>query len=196
MNAAEELDARIKAMAVPAYDARLSNIMDEAKYHEYAFRNPGHTYYVYLAKLVKALQPRKVVELGTDIGRSGLFIMTQLPEKSEFWTVEIGDHPAVDLDPFKGDPRLHILKGSDLDPRNTNQIGGGIDLLFVDTNHEYTQAMTEWAVYKMQMNRPGVAVFDDISLNPGMQQFWNEVTETRASCGTDIHNSGFGLVTL
>ena len=188
-----ELDRKVKGAEVPAYDPRLAHIMDEAAYHHYAFQNVGHMYYVYLAKLVRKLRPRRVVELGTDIGRSALFMMTQLPAEAELWTVEVGPHEAIDLAPFRDDPRLHVVKGNDLDSQVIAQVGGEIDLLFIDTNHEFAQVAAEWLIYRDRLSAYGIAAFDDIHLNPGMERFWQGLEDPKHDCGNELHVSGFGL---
>jgi predicted O-methyltransferase YrrM len=138
----------------------------------------------------------KVVELGTDIGRSALFMMTQLPSDSELWTVEIGTHERVDLEPFKGDKRLHVIQGNDLDSRVIQELGDGIDFLFVDTNHEFAQVSAEWLIYRSRLSVGALAAFDDIDLNPGMRQFWAGLLDRKHDCGRDLHVSGFGLAAV
>lgn len=190
----EELHQKILLAPTPLYDEHLSNVMNEQAYLHYAFRNPGHTYYVYLAKLVRELQPRKVVELGTDLGRSALFMMTELPSHSELWTVELGDQKAVDLDIYEGDGRLHIVKGNSSNLDTLLKVGPGVDLLFVDADHTYESVVRDWMTWRRMMAPDGIAVFDDIHLNPGMERFWGELDVPKLDTGLGLHFSGFGLV--
>jgi cephalosporin hydroxylase len=176
----------------PHYDFRLSGVMDQKGYEFYKV-NFGHTYYVYLAKMVRHLKPKKVVELGTDIGRSALFMMTQLPVNSKLYTVEVGLHDAIDLTPFKNDPRLVIVKGNDLDSAVLAKVGKDIDLLFMDTSHEYAQSVLEIQEYLPRMSPRGIIVMDDIHLNSEMDKFWSELTIPKLDCGKDLHVSGFGI---
>lgn len=180
----------------PDYHEWLAEVMNPEEYHAYHTANAGHKYYVYLAKLVRRLRPRKIVELGTDLGRSALFMLTQLPEDGHLYTVEIGKHVPRDLQRVKNNPQLHVFQGDDLDEGILAMLGGSqpIDLLFVDTNHEYDQVRREWMAYRHLLAPNGIAVFDDIHLNAGMSRFWEEVWDPKVDCGVDLHFSGFGLV--
>ncbi len=59
------------------YDLRYSVAMSEQEFNNYK-TNTGHTYYLYLHNLVKLLKPNHILELGTSIGRSALFMLTGL----------------------------------------------------------------------------------------------------------------------
>lgn len=188
----QELHDLVLASPFPQYDPRLTPFMDEAGYEAYK-TNTGHTYYLYLARLVRELRPRLVVELGTDIGRSAAFIMTQLRGDAEFVTIEIGSQPRTDLAACQGDPRLRIVEGGSLDPRVYGNLSS-IDLLFIDTDHRYEQIFAEWGIYQERLSPGAVVVFDDIHLNEGMERFWAEVSGQKVDAGKDIHFSGWGLV--
>lgn len=187
-----ELHDRVLASPFPPYDSRLSPFMDERGYEAYK-TNTGHTYYLYLARLVRELAPKRLVELGTDIGRAAAFMTTQLPARSEFITVEIGRQLRTDLAACQGDPRLKIVEGSSTDPRIYETLRD-IDLLFIDTDHRYEQVSAEWEAYQNRLSKGAVVVFDDIHLNEGMERFWKELPEPKIDAGRDIHFSGWGLL--
>jgi predicted O-methyltransferase YrrM len=189
-----ELHERVLNSPFPPYDSRLSPFMDERGYEAYK-SNTGHTYYLYLARLVRELAPKRLVELGTDIGRAAAFMMTQLPARSEFITVEIGSQPRTDLAACHGDPRLKIVTGSSTDPSVYEPLQD-IDLLFIDTDHRYEQVSAEWQIYRGRLSKGAVVVFDDIHLNPGMEQFWAELPEPKVDAGKDIHFSGWGMFSV
>ena len=189
-----EFSARIwevyKTTASP-YDPRLFVAMSAEQYDTY-IKNDGHTYYVWLQKLVRELKPSKVLELGTSIGRSGLFMMCALPPESSLTTVDIGSYRRGDLVPFENDPRLHIIYGDDCDPGVAEIIGTGFDLLFWDTEHTFEQLSREWAVYQHKLVDGCIVVMDDIHLNEGMDKFWNSISYEKIDLGNNLHFSGFG----
>lgn len=187
-----ELHNRVLAAPFPPYDSRLSPFMDERGYEAYK-TNTGHTYYLYLARLVRELAPKRLVELGTDIGRASAFMMTQLPARSEFITVEIGSQVRTDLAACQGDPRLKIVEGSSTDPLIYEPLRD-IDLLFIDTDHRYLQVAAEWEAYRNRLSKGAVVVFDDIHLNEGMERFWKELPDPKIDAGSEIHFSGWGLL--
>lgn len=188
----EELHERIEKAPPPPYDERLSGFMDARGYKDYE-HNRGHTYYLYLAKLVRELRPHLAVELGTDIGRSAAFMMTQLGPDSKFVTVEIGTQIRTDLSLFSGDPRLEIVVGSSTEPRVYQPIRN-VDFLFIDTDHTYEQVSAEWKIWVPRLSPGAIVAADDIHLNPGMEKWWNELACPKVDCGREIHISGWGIV--
>jgi predicted O-methyltransferase YrrM len=187
----QELHEKILSSKCPPYDERLGAFMDEQGYERYK-TNTGHTYYLYLAKLVREVRPGRVVELGTDIGRSGAFIMTQLGPEARFITIEAGCQRRRDLDLFMGDPRLKIVTGNSIDPEVYGPILD-VDFLFIDTDHTYEQISKEWKAWSPRLAKGAVVAMDDIHLNEGMERFWNELDVPKVDCGREIHESGWGI---
>jgi predicted O-methyltransferase YrrM len=204
MTTPQALHDQVVAQPAPEWDPRLGHIMPPAAYENYHRSNAGHKYYVYLAKLVRHLGAMRVVELGTDIGRSALFMMTQLPKDGTLETIELGSQEAIDLIPFKNDPRLRIVRADDLSEecfRALNLLPDHpmtrpIDLLFADSFHTFEHTMGAYTKYRPFMRPGGLMVFDDIHLDAGMELFWRSVLEPKADCGLDIHFSGFGFVQI
>ena len=79
-----------------------------------------------------------------------------------------------------------------------------IDLLYIDAEHRFSSAITNFGLY-VALLRPRFVVMDDIVLNEGMRSLWDIV---RATHGSDVINCvdivpeirakacGFGLVKL
>jgi len=175
------------------YDKRLSHIMTEEQFEAYKV-NTGHTYYLFLYNLVHLLKPKNVLELGTSIGRSALFMMCALPENSTLTTIEIGSHLRVDLEPFFNDPRLKIVYGSDMDKNVYSPLNlQNIDFIYIDTEHDIEQLQKEWNIYKNFLCSDAIVVLDDISLNDGMKKFWDDLPYEKISCPLSVHFSGFGI---
>ena len=204
MTTPQALHEIILSLPAPDWDPRLGHIMTPEAYEHYHRHNAGHKYYVYLAKLVRHLRPRRVLELGTDIGRSALYMMTQLPPEGALETVEAGTQETVDLAPFKGDPRLKVIRADDTSEACLRELNlmpehfmtRPIDLLFADSVHTFEHTMGVFTTYRPFMRPGGIMVFDDIHLDPGMELFWRSVMEPKVDCGLDIHFSGFGFVQI
>lgn len=176
----------------PEYDERLGVAMNRQQYDAYQ-TNKGHTYYLFLNKLVRRLKPKKILELGTSIGRSGLFMMTALPEASKLVTVDIGSFLRTDLTGFAYDDRLKIVFGNDLEDGVFNEIGNGFDMMFSDSEHSYEHVVVEWEKYRHTLTDGAIVVMDDIRLNDGMSKFWDSLPYEKIDTGVDLHFSGFGL---
>jgi predicted O-methyltransferase YrrM len=191
----QELHERVmlRARTQEPYDSRLSVCMSPEEYTRY-HTNFGHTYYLYLKTIVRELAPRKVLELGTDIGRSTLFMMLALPKDSSLITVELHDKPRCDLSPFFDDPRLTIVQGDDLDLSIYKERDlSGIDLLYIDTNHDFDQISKEWELYRQFLAKDAIVILDDIHLNAGMDRFWESLSYPKVDGSRTIHFSGWGI---
>ncbi len=150
-------------------------------------------YYWYLHALVAVTRPRKILELGRCLGTSALFMLGALGEDATLITVDIEER-ASDLSHVVADPRLQVVIGNDLDLGIYDGVDiGGIDFLYVDTDHTYDQASREWALYRPLLSERGIAVFDDITMN-NMGTFWNELTCAKLETGGTYHYTGFGVV--
>jgi hypothetical protein len=65
-------------------------------------------------------------------------------------------------------------------------LGKPIDLLFIDSWHDYEHAMIDWNLYTPLLARPALVVCDDIiggdgPVIAGMDRFWAEVSNGRES---------------
>lgn len=187
-----ELYSQVVLDPTPPYDPRLGVAMTEEQYIQYE-QNYGHTYYLFLNKLVRRLKPKKILELGTSIGRSALFMMTALPDTSSLVTVDIGSFLRSDLFGFSHDPRLKIIFGDDLDDMVFAQVGAGFDFLFIDSEHSQEHAVKEWQKYHPLLEDGAIVAMDDIRLNSGMSEFWDSLPFEKVETGDKLHFSGFGL---
>lgn len=175
------------------YDHRYSAAMDEGQFNNLK-TNIGCNYYLYLYNLVKLYKPSNIVELGTSIGRSAMFMMTALQKSSKLTTIEISSFMRTDLTHFIDDSRLTIVYGSDIDPATYDELDlDNIDFLFIDAMHSYEHVNIEWSIYKRFLTNGALVVMDDIHLNDGMSKFWNDLEYDKIDTGKSIHFSGFGI---
>ena len=92
------------------------------------------------------------------------------------------------------DVRLKRLVGSDLSLSTYGaEIPSDIDLLFVDTVHEYEHVAAELALYLPLMAPGGIIVMDDISISLGMKRLWEGLKLEKLDLGPTLHWSGFGI---
>jgi predicted O-methyltransferase YrrM len=188
-----ELHAIARDYSGIKFDPRINIAMNEGEF-EAMRSNNGCNYYFYLRNLVSQLRPRNVLELGTSIGRSGLFMMLALPPESKFTTIEMGSWMRGDLAPFFDDNRLRIVYGSDVDNAVYSPLElKDVDLLFIDTVHEIEHVKKEWSIYSKVLSPGALVVMDDIHLNDGMSTFWDSIPYEKMDVGLDVHLSGFGM---
>lgn len=153
-------------------------------------------YYRFLFEVSAILRPAVAVELGTRNGCSAAQIAHGWPD-CRVVTVDI-EPAATARARALGLPNLAAITGDSRDPatvaRVTELAPGGLDLLFIDSEHYFDLASAELAAYWPLLRPRGVAVFDDITLNPEMRRFWGTVPQPKASLGF-LHltcGAGFG----
>lgn len=160
----------------------------------------GHAdYYKYLPLVIEKFKPQQVVELGSAAGTSALMMLSYLPDNAMLYACSIPE-PEGEFRFIKEDyPNLKLIRGDDLDLSvwgNTDL--AKTDIWFFDTNHTYEQISSEYKLYKPFFKKGCLVFIDDINLNEGMQQFWNELNEEKLAL-PEWHtylNTGFGVFTV
>ena len=169
----------------------LSRVNDE--YLGYLQQTEGNFYYQWLALLVKIVKPKQVLELGNSHGLSTLMMFSELLNTASLISCDVVKQ--LDFIPphVFNDSRLKFYFGNDL---NLNIFGNnlpvGIDLLYIDTDHTFTQISSEWEIYKHLCNPGAIVVLDDIRMND-MFDFWDSLQYPKLELTEKCHFSGFGF---
>ncbi len=156
----------------------------------------SYTYYRYLVGMVRTLKPMQVVELGGADGLSAHYMLSNMPDDSNFYTVDhIFDHRELRVQPPQRN-NAHILIGDTRDMTIWDGCAVDLsktDLWFFDSDHTYEQLTAEWALYSRHFRKGTVVMLDDVLLNKGMWQAWQEIPQAKLLT-PEIHFSGWGLV--
>lgn len=149
------------------------------------------TYNVFLYHLARQLQPKLVVETGTDRGRSAVHMAEGCPS-ARVVSIDIDQACSNQLSAFAL-PNVEVVTGNSLDPSILHRFNDhSIDILFLDSLHTYEHLRAELAAYLPKVRSGGLVVLDDISLDAGMKKAWNEISLRKHA--TTLHFSGFGLM--
>jgi predicted O-methyltransferase YrrM len=161
---------------------------------------PGEHYQL-LAGFVACLQPKTVVEIGTETGLSALCMQKYLPEGARVVT--------YDLIPWK-DIEGAVLREEDLaDGRLIQELGDlsdpevfaahqqtlqQADLIFADgpKDGRFEYAFAE-LLDTLDFEKPPLILFDDIR-DRHMLRFWRELTKPKLDISSFGHWTGTGLV--
>lgn len=170
------------------------------------FYDKPHSYYFFLAGLVRTQACTHILEIGTHFGGSGLAMLRGIrdPDKANVVTVDITDlNPALHGVPgftkLTGDANSQTMIRSVLE-RFSNQ---SLDLMYIDTNHSFLPTALTLGVFGMLL-RPRFIVLDDISLQDDMRELWSRLRtsyQDAVNC-VDIvpeirqEKCGFGLLQL
>lgn len=160
---------------IEVYRFSLTNYPTE----EYLMQLPGccdqakYRYFLYF--LIKELQPKMTVELGTDNGSTAKILGVAAEALNlTVVTVEIGYRDDADklLSTQPNVRYMHHLNSIEA----ARMFGNAeIGLLFMDTDHTYETTSSELKLYRPKLAPFGVICVDDIMLHNDMRRFWREV---------------------
>ncbi len=138
---------------------------------------------------VERTAPLFVVETGTDRGRSGAH-MAMGNKASKIVSIDIDGACSAHLDTLKL-PNVETITG-DAVAASHRFLDRSIDMLFLDSLHEYDHMVREVAAFMPKAKLGALVFVDDIHLNPGMERLWNEIAKPKRDISS-LHFSGFGV---
>jgi hypothetical protein len=153
---------------------------------------------------VKKMHLKTVLEIGTYRGRTTWLLSRVCPPDVTIVTVElVPGAPWADIEQM-GLPgqRIISLIGDSRD-ESTRQIvekalgGQRVDLLFIDSSHEYAQTKREIELYFEFMKPDGKVAFHDILLpHLGVHEVWQELTKRYPLHREYTQGYGIGVITV
>jgi predicted O-methyltransferase YrrM len=113
-------------------------------------------------------RPRcRVLELGARRANSTLAFLAGAAESGgHVWSCDIEDvrrYPDG-IGPFGRSPRWTFVHGDDLDPDVQGNLPAEVDVLFIDTSHEYAATVGECRAFFPRVAPGGIALFHDTKL--------------------------------
>lgn len=146
------------------------------------------------SRVLAFYQCKQVIELGTCMGINTLYLADAHP--TSLTTFEGADalvSLAKDTFSFAHAKGIKIVEG-DIDETLENYLRTHpkIDFAFVDANHRYDAVMRYFRLILRASHEKTILVFDDIHLNPGMEQAWSEIKkDTLVYATADLFRCGF-----
>jgi len=163
--------------------------------------------------------PMRVVEIGT--GRGGTlwaWCRVAAPD-AQLVSVDLpggpfgsgGYEPSTIQAYGRARQTVTLIQGDSHAPESlaavTRAVGGPIDFLYIDGDHDYAGVSADYAMYSPLVREGGLIAFHDIAPGPeeyvgGVPRFWRELTRSRkreliddvGSGGSQIKGFGIGLV--
>ena len=154
-----------------------------------------------LFKLVRKLEPKSSVELGTCVGISAAYMSAALQLNGKGRLLSLEGSPAI------ADIARETLR--DMKLENCSVITGPfyetlkasmesakpIDFFFNDGHHDHDAVIQYFSESLPNLADQAVIVFDDISWNPGMRKAWVEIeSHPQVSATIDLETIGIALV--
>jgi cephalosporin hydroxylase len=170
--------------------------------------------------IVRKLQPRRLVEIGTAQGgvfwllcqlsqEDAILVSVDLPPEERF---SGGMKVAIDIQKMKRpNQAVHAVSGSSHDPAIRDRVkwifaGELIDVLFVDGDHSYDGVKQDYEMYRSLVRPGGIIAFHDIVDTKyedcHVNVFWRELTQNSRLPATEIvgripaHFGGIGVITV
>jgi predicted O-methyltransferase YrrM len=132
--------------------------------------------------LIRAIKPRSVIELGTNVGISSSFIGAALKvneEQGSLTTLELSPNRlrlAKEVHSNLGLDNVTYVQGLFKDTLS-HTLGkmGSVDLAFIDGHHQYKPTLDYYEEILRIATADAVFVFDDIRWSDGMKKAWSEI---------------------
>jgi predicted O-methyltransferase YrrM len=132
----------------------------------------------FLYRLINFLNPKTIVELGTSVGLTSLYLAKAAPKATVYTLEGCENLTAFSSQLFKTHQVKNItsITGNfnDTFPKLLNSLTT-IDVLYIDGNHAYEPTMRYFELALQKKNEQSVFVFDDITWSEGMLQAWREI---------------------
>ncbi len=146
----------------------------------------------------------RILEVGTNSGGSIMSISKGLDERdiaaSRLVTVDV---IRKNDEGFNKYPHISRIQGDSLDEKVVTKIigifDGEIDLLYIDSLHEYKHTKKNINIYAGKLN-PRYVILDDIRQCEGMRKLWSELLEELGDNAFDASEiairkgAGFGVI--
>jgi len=147
-----------------------------------------------LFRLINYFNPETVLELGTSLGISSLYISKASP-KANITTIEGCTNTynfAKKLIETTGAKNIEMLKASFDDAFKNNVSNKKFDVVYIDGNHTYEATINYFnLLLKNNTNQNSVLIFDDIYWTPQMTAAWEEIKKHPAVTITiDLYKVG------
>lgn len=134
----------------------------------------------FLYRLVNYINPTTIIELGTSIGLSTLYLAKAKPS-AKVYTMEGAEELvqfSKQLFEKESCKNIEIITGNfnDTFPKLLDTVST-IDFLYIDGNHAFEPTMRYFNVALQKINPKSVIVIDDINWSEEMQRAWESIKE-------------------
>lgn len=152
--------------------------------------------------IAKNLSVKNYLEIGTNLGVSGAYILSALKKNTEsnFVTMEglesLCDISRKQFSKISDEKNFQIIQGLYEDTFDqVLDLPFDFDVIFIDGNHQKEPTLHYFNSLKSKLNSPAVIVFDDINWNHGMQEAWEIIRNERdVNYALDLYKLGIVII--
>jgi len=147
-----------------------------------------------LFNIVNKYKPRSIVELGTSLGLSTLYMASAFPNV-KVHTIEgnpasakIAQQAGIQIGAKNIDQ--HVGHFDEVLPNLLDSINT-VDLAYIDGNHQEDATLKYFGQFKEVMGYDGIIIFDDIYWSKGMNRAWDRIKADKdVSLSIDLFELG------
>lgn len=148
-----------------------------------------------LYRLVERFKPKTILELGTSVGISTLYMALAASEGSSVHTIE-GDEAVLDIARNRfakmGLGQIHVHAGTfdTILPRLLEQLDS-VDFVFIDGDHRGELLLRYFDLIAPKLSSNAVVAVDDIRWSRDMESAWNQLrSRDDVSVSVDLFRCG------
>jgi len=155
MPIARVYDAKTGQIVTTIHDGYLDRLLRWSDIQEYL---------PFMHKAARSYPGVRVLELGARKGNSTLTFLSAA-QMVNGTVVSVDIDPIIDdregMNPWKDCPWWEFIQGDDMDEAILARLPAEVDVLFVDTSHEYDHTLRELRAYMPRVAPGGLALFHD-----------------------------------
>ncbi|PQV45700.1 methyltransferase family protein [Jejuia pallidilutea] len=155
----------------------------------------------FLYMIAKHINNPKVLEIGTNLGVSGAYILEAINAKDGYFvTIEglpkLCEIASQKFGTISHDSNFEVVEGlyDDTFPKVMNK-NTAFNLLFIDGNHKKTPTLEYFNTLKSKISSPALFVFDDIYWSNEMKEAWQIIiNDNDVNFSIDLYEQGLVVI--
>ena len=147
-----------------------------------------------LFRLIAYLKPRKILELGTNLGLNALYFKSAGGISWQVHTVEgspgLASYAETLFEKYRANIFVHKGRFQKIVPDILTEFGP-FDFYYIDGDHTYAATIRLFEMLATTATAHTVIVIDDIYWSPGMNRAWKEIIQDkRVTLSIDVYDLG------
>ena len=133
-----------------------------------------------LFNIVREFQPATILEIGTSVGVSTMYLSEGRPQATLYGLEGCREKLAIaqENSQLLGHNNVHLVEGpfEETLPRLLPRIGS-LDLVFMDGNHREAPTLNYFDLLEQYLHPHSIVIVDDIYWSPAMQEAWKQIQQ-------------------
>jgi predicted O-methyltransferase YrrM len=152
--------------------------------------------------LAKDTGTRSYLEIGTNLGISGSYILSALQEQEQSTFITMEGHPELckiagkRFAEIARPEKFEIIQGLyDFTFPALLQRPVIFDTVFIDGNHQKKETLQYFSALKEKLTRMAILIFDDINWNAEMEEAWHQIKkDSDVNYSLDLYKLGIVIL--